>query len=107
MIAENLKAYRKSLGWTQQELAERAGMKQPVVSIYERGVKTASVKGLERLAKALGCSVAVLVGDKDGASLDAVAEFTGLSVEACAKLHNMSPSERGYLDLMIMSYQAG
>ncbi|HAG05307.1 MAG TPA: transcriptional regulator, partial [Cryomorphaceae bacterium] len=36
-LAHTLKALRKKHGWTQQQLAERAGIKRSLVGAYEEG----------------------------------------------------------------------
>jgi transcriptional regulator with XRE-family HTH domain len=54
ILAQNLKKHRKRLGFTQPELAERAGMSTNYLGMIEvaRNFPTADV--LERLAAALG-----------------------------------------------------
>jgi transcriptional regulator with XRE-family HTH domain len=37
MFAKNLKALRKEKGWTQQELADRMGIKRAALGAYEEG----------------------------------------------------------------------
>lgn len=48
---------RESRGWTQRELAERAGMPQPAVARYEKAGRTPSITVLWRFARALGVSL--------------------------------------------------
>src|SRR6266567_5193608 len=52
-----LNGLRESRGWTQRELAERAGMPQSAVARYEKAGRTPSVTVLWRFAKALGVSL--------------------------------------------------
>lgn len=47
-------AARRRAGLTQVELARRAGISQPVVSMYERGRRDPSVETLRRLLAAAG-----------------------------------------------------
>lgn len=49
-----LREMRKSAGFSQRALAERAGTSQPAIARYERGAATPSWETLERLAKACG-----------------------------------------------------
>lgn len=49
-----VKQARLAAGWTQQELAVRAGTSQAAVSAYESGVRSPSVTTLERLLAACG-----------------------------------------------------
>ncbi len=55
-----LKRQRKSAGLTQQELAERSGVKLRMIQAYEQNyqdISKAEVGSMIRLAKALSCSV--------------------------------------------------
>ena len=52
---------REAAGYSQEELAERAGLHRTYVSLIERGRRTASIATLERLAAALGSSMTELV----------------------------------------------
>ena len=53
-FGERLKHLRQAAGWTQQQLAERAGLVQSNVSHLERGEREPSWEVLGRLADALG-----------------------------------------------------
>lgn len=50
---------RRLAGMTQAELATRAGTSQPTVAAYEAGSKSPTLRTLERLAAAVGRSVAI------------------------------------------------
>lgn len=50
---------RTKRGWSQTELAEAIGSRQPVISRLERGEGNPSLQTLERIAKALGLSLKV------------------------------------------------
>jgi transcriptional regulator with XRE-family HTH domain len=52
--AEVLIAARRRRGLTQAQLAARAGTRQPVVSIYERGHRDPTTSTLRRLVAAAG-----------------------------------------------------
>lgn len=53
-FAENVKRYRKERGWSQGQLAEKAGLSQQLISQVENGVnQSMSVEKLAALAKAL------------------------------------------------------
>jgi transcriptional regulator with XRE-family HTH domain len=45
---------RRALGWSQEELAERAGLDRTYVSGLERGVRNPSLLSQQRIADALG-----------------------------------------------------
>ena len=58
-LAEAVRARREELGWSQRQLAERAGMTQPVIARFEAGGTTPTLPLLERLAAALGLTLTV------------------------------------------------
>jgi HTH-type transcriptional regulator/antitoxin HipB len=58
-LAEAVRARREELGWSQRQLAERAGMTQPGVARFESGGTTPTLPLLERLAGALGLRLSV------------------------------------------------
>ena len=57
-----LRACRAAQGWTQRELAERAGVAVATVQCYERGVRAPSLACAELLADALGVTLDQLAG---------------------------------------------
>jgi len=60
-FGKRLRALREERGWSQEEFADRAGLHRTYVSAVERGVRNPTLTVLERLAKALGVSMAELV----------------------------------------------
>ena len=58
-LAEAIRARREELGWSQRQLAERAGMTQPGVARFEAGGTTPTLPLLERLASALGLTLTI------------------------------------------------
>jgi ribosome-binding protein aMBF1 (putative translation factor) len=58
-LAETVRLRREELGWSQRQLAERAGMSQPGVARFEAGGTTPTLPLLERLAGALGLTLTV------------------------------------------------
>jgi HTH-type transcriptional regulator / antitoxin HipB len=61
-LAETVRLRREELGWSQRQLAERAGMSQPGVARFEAGGTTPTLPLLERLAQALGLTLTVSLG---------------------------------------------
>ncbi|MGA4542445.1 helix-turn-helix domain-containing protein [Uniformispora flossi] len=59
-------AARTAKGWTQQQLALAAGMKQSNVSQIERAGVVPTLALVKRLAKALGVRVVIVVDEVDG-----------------------------------------
>ena len=64
-IGARLRRLRQWRGWTQAELAERAGLRQHTISMIESGAREGlrmEVETAWRLAWALGTSLDMLVG---------------------------------------------
>ena len=60
-VGRNMKRLREVRGWSQEELADRAGIHRTYVSGVERGVRNPTVTVLEKLAIALGAALLDLV----------------------------------------------
>jgi ribosome-binding protein aMBF1 (putative translation factor) len=58
-LAEAIRSRREELGWSQRQLAERAGMTQPGIARFEAGGTTPTLPLLERLAAALDLTLTV------------------------------------------------
>ena len=63
---ERLKALRRLRAYSQQDLADAAGIGRNTVSRIERGETGAQGRTLRRLAEALGVDVAELVKREEG-----------------------------------------
>ena len=61
-LSDRLKEYRKALGMSQKELAEKVGRSQTVISSWEIGTGVPDAYYLPTLAKALNVSVADICG---------------------------------------------
>jgi HTH-type transcriptional regulator/antitoxin HipB len=61
-LGESVRIRREELGWSQRQLAERAGMTQPGIARFEAGGTTPTIPILERLASALGLQLTVALG---------------------------------------------
>jgi len=74
-FGERLKRFRESRGWSQRELAQRAGIPQPTVGYLETGRRSGlTVETARRIADALGVSIDRLVGDSFFGGRDAEEE---------------------------------
>jgi transcriptional regulator with XRE-family HTH domain len=56
-VGKSVQRLRLAKGWSQEELADQAGMHRTYVSGIERGIRNATVTVLERLAIALGVAI--------------------------------------------------
>lgn len=70
-LAERIRIYRKAIGLSQKELAEKLGRAQTVVSSWEIGTGVPDANYLPTLAKALEVSIADICGSPDIKSEDA------------------------------------
>ena len=59
-LSLNLQRLRKEKGWSQEELADRAGLHRTYVSGVERGIRNPTITIVEKLAVTLETTVGVL-----------------------------------------------
>lgn len=59
----NVQRLRREKGWSQEELADQAGLHRTYVSGVERGIRNPTITIVEKLALALGVSAGSLVGE--------------------------------------------
>jgi transcriptional regulator with XRE-family HTH domain len=52
-LAQRVKAARLVKGWSQEELAEHAGLHRTFISQIERAVKISTIRTVDRISKAL------------------------------------------------------
>lgn len=60
-LAANIKKLRKERGWSQEVLADEAGLDRTYISGIERKVKNPTVTVVERIASALHCTLGDLL----------------------------------------------
>ena len=60
-LGQRIAERRKTIGWTQDQLAERLGVDAETISRFERGVTVPALVTLDRLAEILKTSVADLL----------------------------------------------
>ena len=63
-----IKNNRLARGWSQSELAERAGTSNQMISMLERGKRGLTLQWMQRLAQAFDCPVADLLAKADDTS---------------------------------------
>lgn len=83
-----IKQIRKTLGWTQENFAERTGCERGSIACYEQGVVTPSLLYMERFALVLGVPVSFIIAlaERIGAAdqaraqrvLDGLENFVGV-----------------------------
>jgi len=61
VVADRIRELRLGKGWSQEELADRAGCHRTYVGMLERGQGNPSLLVLARIADALGVGVKALV----------------------------------------------
>ncbi len=66
-IAERIRQKREQFGYSQERLAERAGIHRTYIGAVERGEKNVTVVMLDRIARALGESISYLVEERPSA----------------------------------------
>lgn len=60
-FAGRVKSLRKAKGWSQEELADRAGVHRTFVSQIERATKRSTIDTVEKVANALGATCGELL----------------------------------------------
>ena len=60
-LAERVKAERLAKGWSQEELAHRAGLHRTFISQVERAAKISTIRSVEKIAVAFGVKPGVLL----------------------------------------------
>jgi len=60
-FAKNLKAVRLAVGFSQERLAEEAGLHRTYIGSVERAERNVSIDNMERLAAALNVDIADLL----------------------------------------------
>lgn len=59
-FGKRVKALREAKGWSQEELADRAGLHRTYISAVERAVRNPTLTVIERIAKALKTQIGEL-----------------------------------------------
>ena len=63
LVSSNLRMYRSRLGYTQEQVAEKAGISTSAYANLERAVRGVSLETLSRLADALEVSITALLSE--------------------------------------------
>lgn len=62
-VGANLQRLRRAQGWSQEELADRAGLHRTYVSQIERALKNVTIVNLEKIAVVLGVTIGALADE--------------------------------------------
>jgi transcriptional regulator with XRE-family HTH domain len=69
LIGQRVRKLRKERGWSQPELAERAGLTERTITNYETDARTRPpLATVQALADALGVPITDLLGEPEGAA---------------------------------------
>jgi len=60
-LAANMKRLRKERGWSQEALADEAGLDRTYISGIERKVRNPTITVVDRIASALSCKLGDLL----------------------------------------------
>lgn len=60
ILGHRIREKRKSLGWTQEDLAHNIGLDRSYVGGVERGQRNLTIKVLAQICAGLGCDMATL-----------------------------------------------
>ena len=71
VLGGNIRKIRKEFGWTQQFLAEKAGISVPFMTQIELGRKSASLEVIQSIATALGVSYRQLFDEPEFSAVPA------------------------------------
>jgi transcriptional regulator with XRE-family HTH domain len=61
VLGDNLRAYREAKGWTQKDLAFEVNMEPTYISKIELAKTNPTIKTIDLIATALGCTAADLL----------------------------------------------
>ena len=64
-LTRNMQALRRERGWSQEELAHRAGLHRTYISGVERGVRNPTVSVLDKIAGAFEVTIGRLTDPLD------------------------------------------
>jgi transcriptional regulator with XRE-family HTH domain len=61
VFGQNLRRYRKAMGISQEDLADKAGLHRTYIGSVERGERNVSIDNMQRLAAAVDSTVQKLL----------------------------------------------
>lgn len=93
MIGNNIKEFRKKIGLTQKDLANKAGLTRESIGNYERGDRTPNINTLIKISNALDVAIVDIIGiDK----CIGITQATKEEKELLAEFNNLSSEDLLY-----------
>jgi transcriptional regulator with XRE-family HTH domain len=103
-LAERLARLRKEKGLSQKELAERAGVSARIVAYYETETSRSYLAKIEKIAAALGVSIAELLDGAPQQTADKTEFLSSVNTKTLKqfrKLLQLSPQDRSTIYRMV------
>ena len=76
IIGKNIKSYRKTMGFTQNDLAYFLKISSPMITYYEQGSREVNILNLHKLADLFNIEISDLLEDNEGViSLNSAVAF--------------------------------
>ena len=91
MVGARIRSRRKSKGWTQEQLGDRAQLDFATIGGAERGEKSLSLNSLARVAKALDVDLGWLVRQAEGKTGEP--ETEELIEDMLSEMRELRPTE--------------
>jgi len=91
-LGQRIRVLRETLSFTQEQLAEKAGISVSFVSMIERGERTPHVETLVAISGALGITVSQLFAGLDAARAD-IGQTPDLALMAYLGTRHLSPAD--------------
>ena len=94
IVSNNIKSLRKQLGFTQEQFAEKIGIKRSLLGAYEEGRADPRLNNLQNMAKEFGVSVDLLISkdisNMSRQELQQLAEKAGKALPPAEKIKVLS-----------------
>ena len=96
-IKQRISAKREEMGWTQAQLAEKAGITPAAVCQIEKGDRVPTIPVLYRIAQVLRVSLDYLTGQKDSIELKEALQNQELNT-FFRKYQNLDEEDRRFIE---------
>ncbi len=96
-IKQRISAEREKMGWTQAQLAKKAGITPAAVCQIEKGDRTPTIPVLYRIAQVLRVSLDYLAGQKDSVELKDALQNQDMKI-FFRKYRNLDKEDRRFIE---------